>query len=187
MTLYSLGRNWWMMAVRGVLAIAFGVSVLMWPNLTLSLIVVLFGLYALADGAWAVAAGLHASAHVLDAWPVVLEGIVSVALGLVALLWPSVPRDLLYVVAAWGVLTGVLELIAAAGVPRARPARWLLLTGGASSLFLALLIVALPYAGVELVARIIAAYAQVFGVVLLLAAMDFPRRSGAETALREAS
>jgi uncharacterized membrane protein HdeD (DUF308 family) len=176
MTMGSLVRDWWMMALRGVLAVVFGLAVLMWPDLTLSVIVVMFGVYALADGATAIAAGVHASARLLDAWPVLLQGVAGVMLGLVALLWPSMPRNLLYVVAAWGVITGVLELVVAGGLSRTRPARWLLLTGGASSVFLALLIVALPYAGTDPGARIIAAYAQVFGVVLLLAAVDFPRR-----------
>jgi uncharacterized membrane protein HdeD (DUF308 family) len=176
MKMRSLVANWWMMAMRGVLAIAFGVAVYVWPDVTLSVIVVLFGLYALLDGVWAVAAGVRASTRVLDAWPVVLEGVVSIVLGLVALLWPTIPRPLIWLVATWGALTGILELITALGEPSGRPRRWLLLTGGASSLFLALVIVALPYASAGLVARVISAYAQVFGVVLLFAAVDFPRR-----------
>jgi uncharacterized membrane protein HdeD (DUF308 family) len=82
--------------------------------------------------------------------------------------------------AAWGLATGALELVAAWDVPRARPAFWLLLTGGASSLFLAILVLVLPYAGIDSVDRVIAASAQIFGVALLLAALDFPRRAPAQ-------
>lgn len=173
MKLMALVHNWWMMAIRGGLAIAFGLAVMLWPNVTLSIIVVLFGVYAVLDGAWAVAAAARTS--VFDAWPVALEGCVSIALGGLALLWPFVSGEFVYVLAAWGILTGALELIAAAGLPRSRAGHWLLATGGFSSLFLALLIVLLPHADVDLVVRIISAYAQVFGVVLLLAALGFRR------------
>ena len=182
MTMRSLVRNWWMIGVRGILAIAFGVAVHIWPDVTLSTIVVIFGVYAMADGAWAIAAGVHASARVLDAWPIVLEGVVSMALGVIALFQPFLASDLLWELAAWGFVTGALELIIAADVPRSRPAFWLLVTGAASSVFLAILILLLPYAAVNLVPRVITAYAQVFGIVLLIAAADFARRRGGHAA-----
>jgi len=175
MNLASLVLNWWMMAIRGVLAITFGVSILVWPNVTLSIVVMLFGLYALLDGVWTIAAGTRASTRVFDAWPVLLEGVVSVTLGLLALAWPWVPRRFIYVLAAWGLITGVLELVAALRLPREGAGHWLLGTAGVSSLFLAILILLLPYAVDDFVLRVIAVYAQVFGAALLLAAIFFPR------------
>ena len=174
----ALLRNWWMMAVRGGLAIVFGLAILLWPNVTLGTVVVLFGVYALLDGGWTIVAASRASAHVLDAWPVTLEGVVSVGLGALALLWPFVPRQFVYVLVGWGIATGALELLAALCLPRAGVAHWLLATGGFSSLFLAFLILLLPYADAEVVVRLIAVYAEVFGIALLLAAIRFPR-SGA--------
>jgi hypothetical protein len=109
-------------------------------NVTLSIVVMLFGLYALLDGVWTIGAGTRASTHVFDAWPVLLEGVVSVALGLLALAWPWVPRRFVYVLAAWGLITGVLELVAALRLPREGAGHWLLGTAGVSSLFLAILI-----------------------------------------------
>ena len=190
MNLVSLVLNWWMMAIRGVLAIAFGVSILVWPNVTLSVVVMLFGLYALLDGMWTIGAGMRASTRVFDAWPVLLEGVVSVTLGLLALAWPWVPRRFVYVLAAWGLITGVLELVAALRLPREGAGHWLLGTAGVSSLFLAILILLLPYAVDDFVLRVIAVYAQVFGAVLLLAAIFFPREvspRGRRTAGRYAS
>jgi hypothetical protein len=102
MNLASLVRNWWMMAIRGALAIAFGVSIVVWPSATVSLVVLLFSVYAILDGAWTIGAGTRASTRVFDAWPVLLEGAVSVGLGLVALAWPFVPRQFVHVLAAWG-------------------------------------------------------------------------------------
>jgi uncharacterized membrane protein HdeD (DUF308 family) len=175
MNLAALVHNWWMIAIRGVLAIAFGVSILVWPHVTLSTVVVLFGLYAILDGLWAIAAGMRASTRLFDAWPVLLEGVVSVALGLLALARPSVPRQFVHVLATWGLLTGVLELLAAIRLPRERASGWLLRTAGASSLFLAVLLLLLPHADDDFVTRVMAAYAQVFGAVMLLAAILFPR------------
>jgi uncharacterized membrane protein HdeD (DUF308 family) len=175
MNLASMAHNRWMMAVRGVLAIAFGVSIVVWPHVTLPVAVLLFGVYAILDGVWTIGAGTRASTRVLDAWPVLLEGAVSVALGLLALAGPFVPRQFVYVLAAWGLITGVLELVAAGRLPREGAGYWLLGTAGVSSLFLAFLILLLSHADDTLVMWVMAAYAQVFGVVLLFAAIFFPR------------
>ena len=93
MNLVSLVLNWWMMAIRGVLAMAFGVSILVWPNVTLSIVVMLFGLYALLDGVWTIAAGTRASTRVFDAWPVLLEGVVAAAPELERVIAPHLDRE----------------------------------------------------------------------------------------------
>ena len=104
-----------------------------------------------------------------------LEGGVSIALGVVALAWPFVPRSFIYMIAAWGVITGVLELAAAIRLPVGKAGYWLLGTAGLSSLFLALLLLILPHADDGFVVRVMAAYAQVFGIVILFAAILFAR------------
>jgi uncharacterized membrane protein HdeD (DUF308 family) len=184
MTTESLIRNWWMIAIRGLLAIAFGVTVRVWPDVTLSALVVMFGVYAIGDGAWSIAAGVFASERVIDAWPIWLEGVVSVGLGVLALVHPLFPRGILWELAAWGVGTGALELIIAADVPRSRPAHIMLVTAAVSSVFLAVLIVMLPYAGRPIVLHAVTAYAEVFGIVLVLAAADFARQHGGLVARR---
>jgi uncharacterized membrane protein HdeD (DUF308 family) len=179
MNLPSLIRNWWMIAIRGVLAIGFGLAVLLWPRVTLSTVTVLFGVYAVLDGAWTIAAARRASETLLEAWPVTLEGAVSIGLGLLALFFPFVSRQFVYALGAWGVITGVLELIAAICLPREGAGHWLLGTAGVSSLFLALLILLLGHADTDFVVRVIATYAQVFGTALLLAALLFGRGDAA--------
>lgn len=175
MNLTALVRNRWMLAVRGGLAIAFGLLVLVWPNITLSVVVLLFGVYAIVDGAWTVAAGIRASARVFDAWPVVLEGVASITLGALALGWPWRVGPFVSVLASWGLATGVLELLAAIYLPREGAAYWLLATAGLSSLFLAGLLLLVPHADADFIVRTIAVYAQVFGIALLAAAVCFPR------------
>jgi uncharacterized membrane protein HdeD (DUF308 family) len=165
-----LVRHRWMMVVRGALAGAFGLLLLAWPGITLPIVVVLFAGYAMADGAWAIVAATRVSARRFDAWPVALEGAVGTVLGVIALAWPlRIPRELVVLIVVWGIVTGVLELIAAAGIARDTAGRWLLATGGFTSLFLALLVLMLPHADVETIARLMGAYALVFGVAMILA------------------
>jgi uncharacterized membrane protein HdeD (DUF308 family) len=171
----ALVRNRWMMTVRGGLAVVFGLAIVLWPRATLSSVVGLFGLYAVLDGAWTIAAGVRVSGRSLGAWPVLLEGVVSVGLGALTLGWPLLPHQVVHVLAAWGLVTGGLEVLAAFTLPRRGASYWLLVTAGVSSLFLATLLLLVPHADVDLIARIIAAYAQVFGIVLIFAAIRFPR------------
>jgi uncharacterized membrane protein HdeD (DUF308 family) len=161
-----------MIAARGMLAILFGLAILLRPALPLNLLVALFGVYALLDGAWAVASALWVARMSFATWPVLLEGLVSLGVGWLALGWPLVPRDAVVAIAVWGLLTGVLELIAAAGLPRRGAGHWLLLTGGVFSLFLAVLILMLPHAVEPSVTWAVGVYALGFGAVLGGAALS---------------
>lgn len=166
----TLGRNWWMVGARGLLAIMFGLVVLLRPGLSFNLLIATFGVYAVLDGAWAVASALRVSRISFAMWPVLFEGAVSLGVGWLALGWPLVPRDAVRAIAVWGLLTGVLELVAAARLPRRSAGLWLLLTGGVFSLFLAGLILLLPYAVEPAVARVVGVYAVCFGGLLVSAA-----------------
>lgn len=173
--LTTLGKNWWMIAVRGVLAILFGVILLLRPALPFNLVIATFGVYAVLDGAWAVASALWVSRMSFATWPVLFEGAVSLGVGSVALGWPLVPRDAVRAIAVWGLLTGVLELIAAARLARQRAGHWLLLTGGVFSLFLAVLILMLPHAVEPSVAWAVGVYALCFGALLAGVALSLRR------------
>jgi uncharacterized membrane protein HdeD (DUF308 family) len=175
MRMAPLVRNWWMMATRGALAMAFGAVLSLWPNATLPVVVVVFAVYAILDGAWAIGAATWASerGRRFETWPVALEGLVSVGIGAVALLWPFVPRTFVHIVAVWGIVTGALELLTALAVPRERAAHWLMGTSGVCSIFLAVLVLLIPLADEASVVSLIAAYAIVFGVVTMSAAVRF--------------
>lgn len=167
-----LARYWWMIAVRGGLAGAFGVALLAWPGMTLSIVVLLFAAYTILDGGWAIASAMVADRSI-GRLAVAVEGLVSLALGTLALVWPWVSRDFIQLVAGWGVLTGVLEIVAAASLPREQAGHWLLGTAGVCSLFLALLVQMVPVADVARVVDLIGAYALSFGLILTCAARWF--------------
>jgi uncharacterized membrane protein HdeD (DUF308 family) len=168
--LATLGRNWWMVGARAALAVLLGVLLLLRPSLPLDRVVVLFGIYAVLDGGWAVVSVLWVTRASFAGWPVLLEGAVSLLIGVLALAWPLVPRQLVSAIATWGLLTGVLEILAGVSLPRQRAGSWLLATGGVFSLFLALLILVRPYAVQPSLVGALGLYALAFGVVLLAAA-----------------
>ena len=182
--LEPLVKNWWMMAGRGILAILFGSVMALWRVPVLDAIIVPFGTYAIADGLLAIASALRAARPRTAGWPVALAGIASVGLGGLALLWPVVPQPVLVVLVSWGLLTGIFEIVAALRLPRELAAHWLLATGGVSSIFLALVVLALSRAASDRVALSLAVYAIVFGIAILFAALRFrvasrPGRAGA--------
>lgn len=175
--LEALVRNWWLMALRGGLAILFGLALLLWPDVTMSGIVLLFSAYVALDGGTVVAAATRASERLLDALPMKVQGLVSIGIGVIVLRWPFVSRRFLYVLVFWGIVTGLFEILAAAALPRQQTARWPLGTAGVSTLFLAVLILVLPRVGRERIAHLIAGYVLLFGVLVLLAAVRFRARA----------
>ncbi|HZQ98140.1 MAG TPA: HdeD family acid-resistance protein [Chloroflexota bacterium] len=162
-----LSRYWWLFALRGLLAVLFGVALIVWPGIGLGILVLLFGAYALVDGVFAM---VHAfgSNDVRHRWAHVIEGIVGIAAGVVTFAWPGITAlVLLYVIAAWAIVTGVLELIAAFRLrAHIENELWLGLGGVLSILFGLFLFVA-PGAGALAVIWIIAAYAILFGITLI--------------------
>ena len=175
MRIATLVRNWWMMAARGVFAMAFGAVLVLWPTITLPWVVTVFASYAMLDGAWALAAATWTAerGRRWDAWPVAVEGLASLAIGVIALVSPWVPRQLIYVIAFWGLVTGGLELLTALAVPRHRALHWIMGTGAVSSLFLAVLVMLVPLADAASGVALIAAYAIIFGVLMVSAAVRF--------------
>src|SRR5678816_2807927 len=111
--LTALVRNWWMMAARGSLAFAFGLVLLLSPRTTLDRLLLLFGMYALLDGIWAIVATRRAFPNLLGAWPVALGGAMSVGIGLLAIGWPFLPQRVVQLIILWGLMVGILEIFAA--------------------------------------------------------------------------
>src|SRR5205823_10094396 len=110
--LTQLARNWWVVALRGVPAILFGVLAFVWPGMTLAVLVLLFGAYALVDGVLTVLAAFRSGVQHRIA--MLVEGVVSILAGLAAFVWPGLTAlVLLYIIAFWAIVTGVLEIVVA--------------------------------------------------------------------------
>ena len=166
-----LSRNWWVLLLRGIVAIAFGVLTWFQPGISLASLVLLFGVYSMADGilgTWTAIAGRKERDHW---WVLLLEGLVGIGVGLLTLFAPGVTAlALLFYIAIWAIATGVLEIVAAIRLRKEIEGEWLLVLGGLASVVFGVLLMARPGVGVLAVLWLVAAYAVVFGVLLVILA-----------------
>jgi uncharacterized membrane protein HdeD (DUF308 family) len=171
-----LTRNWWALALRGLFAILFGLAAFAMPGITLAAIILLFGSYAILDGVFAIVSGLRAAERHERWWALLLEGIVDIAAGVAAFAWPALTALLLlYLVSAWAVVTGVLEIAAAIRLRQAIKGEWLLAINGVVSVLLGIFLVAVPGGGILVLIYWIGGYAIFFGVLLVLLAFRLRR------------
>jgi uncharacterized membrane protein HdeD (DUF308 family) len=164
-----LSRYWWTLVVRGALAVVFGLAALIWPEITLRVLVLLFGFYAVVDGLLALAAVLVGGRLVSGrrGW-LVFQGIVGIAAGVFTFLWPGITAlVLLYLIAAWAIVTGLLEVAAAIILRRELRGEWLLALGGIVSVAFGIFLAVRPGEGAIAVVWVIGLYAIVFGVALV--------------------
>ena len=161
--------SWWALVLRGLAAIAFGVLAFVWPQITLTALVFLWGAYALVDGAFAIAAGVKSHGENKRWWVLLLEGILGVAAGLVAFLVPGITAlALLVLIAAWAMVTGAFEIAAAIQLRKYIKGEWLLALAGVASVLFALALLFNPAAGALALVWLIGAYSIVFGVLLIV-------------------
>lgn len=166
-----LARNWWALALRGVFAIVFGLIALLAPGVTLVALVILFGAYSLVDGFFGIIAAVRA-AEARHRWGwLVVEGIAGVLTGIITLGWPAITAIvLLYLIAFWALVTGVLELIAGFHLRGHLAGEWMLLLGGAASVIFGIILIIHPLAGALALLWLIGIYAIVFGLLGLILA-----------------
>jgi uncharacterized membrane protein HdeD (DUF308 family) len=181
-----LSRNWWVVLLRGLAGIFFGIFTLIAPRISLAALVLVFGAYAFADGVLAIATAFRARGTTERWWVLLLEGLVGVAAGLVTIVWPGTTAlVLLFVIAVWAILTGAFEIAAAIKLRNVIKGEWLLAVSGYASVAFGALLMFFPGTGALAVVLWIGAYAIVFGV--LLVALAFRLRSwGRSGALRTA-
>ena|SRR5215467_36287 len=166
-------HNWWIMALRGLFAIIFGLIALLVPRIALLAFIYVFAAYALVDGCVAVITAIQ-ERDLLYRWGWVLfEGILSILVGIIAFANPNVTAfALLYIVAIYAILTGVME-IAAAFVLRELVSRdWALAVAGILSVVFGILLFFYPSAGILSILWLVGIYAIVFGVLFVIRAFQ---------------
>ncbi len=176
----ALARNWWSLVIRGFVAIALGIVTFAWPGITIGALVLLFGAYALIDGVVSIV-GAWKAARTHERWgALIFEGIVGIAAAAVTAIIPGLTAIVLvYLVAAWALVTGVLEIIAAVRLRQFVSHEWLLALSGVASLLFGILALLLPLAGAVAIALGVGIYALVFGVLLI--GLGFRLRSWTRT------
>lgn len=160
--------SWWALLLRGIAAVAFGILAFVWPQITLTVLVFLWGAYALVDGIFAIAAGIKSYGKNKRWWILLLEGVLSAAAGVFAFVIPGITAlILLILIASWAIVTGVFEIVAAIQLRKEIKGEWLLALAGVASILFGVLLFLNPGAGALAVVWLIGAYAIVFGALLI--------------------
>lgn len=157
-----------MFLFRGIAAVLFGIIALVWPKLTLSVLVLVFGVFAVISGITAVVAALRSTE--IPGWGLLLfQGILGTLAGVIALVWPGITAlAFLYLLAAWAIITGVLEVIAPLSFPMSTGRAVLMVLTGVLSVIFGILIAAQPASGLLAVAWLIGVYAIVYGIMYVV-------------------
>ncbi|EWM16903.1 integral membrane protein [Kutzneria sp. 744] len=159
-------RNWWLVTLRGALAVIFGILTLAWPGMTLLALIFLWGFYALVDGISSIALGAAVRGH---RWSNVLIGAVGVIAGLVAIMLPGETAVvLLVIIAIWAIIAGVVQVAAGIALRRAMAHAWFLILTGGLTLVLGVVLLLNPGAGALALVTTIAIFALIWGISLIL-------------------
>jgi uncharacterized membrane protein HdeD (DUF308 family) len=182
----TLVRNWWVVLLRGVAGIIFGLVTFIAPGISLVALVLVFGAYAFADGILAIISAIRRRGESDRWWVLLLEGLAGVGAGVITLLWPGITAlALLYVIAAWALVTGGLEIAAAIRLRKVITGEWLLVLAAIASIALGILLVLFPGPGALALVLWIGAYALLSGVLFI--ALGFRLRSWGKSRLQMAS
>jgi uncharacterized membrane protein HdeD (DUF308 family) len=170
----TLAQHWWVLLLRGLVAIAFGLLAFARPGITIAALVLLWGAYALVDGIFEVVAGIRAKYGSL-----ILLGVLGIAAGLVTFFWPGITAiTLLYIIAFWAIVAGVMQISAAIRLRREVQGEWLWILSGLCTVILGVLLIARPGAGALAVMTLIAAFAIAWGFLLVILAFRLKGHAG---------
>ena len=179
----KLGDAWGWILLRGIAGIAFGVLALLWPGLTLVVLVVLWGAWALVDGVFALVTAWQARDRGRPVWPLAIIGVLGIGAGLVTLFAPGVAGAvLLAFIAAWAIVTGVFQVVHAIRVRKAIDNEWMLILSGVLSVLIGVYILVYPVSGALAIVWVIAAWSILCGAMLIAAALRLRKHRGAAPA-----
>ncbi len=163
--LHALAKNWWLLLLRGIAAILFGVLAFGWPGLTLLTLILFYGAYALVDGVIAIIAAIRGGAPAARWW-LAIVGILGVAVGAFTFMLPGMTAlILLFTIGGWAAATGVLQVIGAIRLRKEIDNEWLLILSGVISVLFGVGVVVQPGAGALALVWVIGAYAIIAGVL----------------------
>lgn len=173
-----LADHWWVLALRGLCGVLFGVIALALPGVTMISLVWLFAAYLLTDGVLAIVAAVRAARR-RDRWGLLaLEGLANLVAGVLAFLWPGITvLALVFLTAAWGIVSGAL-MVGSAFRLTVRHGRWWMVASGVLSIVWGVLIIVFPIAGAVVLTLWIGAYALLFGVLVLVLAFRLRSNRG---------
>jgi uncharacterized membrane protein HdeD (DUF308 family) len=165
----DLAPSWWALALRGLVAVLFGLAALFWPGLVLAVLIILFGAYVLVDGVFALIAAFRSSGHGMRRPLLLIEGVIGILFGLLALFWPDLTAlALLYIIAFWAIFTGIARLVMAFMLRREIENEWSIALSGMLSVILGIVLILLPGAGLLAYTWLIGLLALALGIALIV-------------------
>jgi uncharacterized membrane protein HdeD (DUF308 family) len=171
--LRALAENWWLLLLRGIATIAFGVLASIWPGRTLLTLIFLWGAYVIADGVLALWAGISGKdGEIAPRWWLALIGIVGILAGLLAFIWPGITAQVaLVLIASWAIVTGILEIWGAIQLRREIEVEWMMALSGLLSAVLGVTLIARPGAGALAAVWLIGSFAVLVGCIYVSLAL----------------
>lgn len=165
-------RGWWMLILRGICAVLFGILAFIWPGITLVYLVLLFGAYALANGVLAIVMAAKTPKGSPGKGLTVVLGLVSIGAAVLTVLYPGITAlSLVFIIGAWAIVSGSFEIAAAVALRKRMSGTWMLVISGVLSVIFGVLLFLRPAAGALSLVWLIGAYAVVFGALLLVSAI----------------
>lgn len=170
--LATLAENWWSIAARGTAAVIFGLAAIIWPQITLAILIYLFGAFAIVDGVFALFGAARAARRQARWWTMVVEGVIGVTIGVLSMVIPAVTAlVLLFFIAYWAIFIGLLRLFQAVQLRGEIQNEWLLALSGALSVTFGLVLLAFPSAGAVTLVTVIGIFAVIVGALTIGFAM----------------
>jgi uncharacterized membrane protein HdeD (DUF308 family) len=176
----TLSHNWWLLALRGLAAIIFGLLTFIWPGISLFALIMLFGAFALVNGVLSIFLAVRAPKGYPRFGSLVLGGVCGIFAAILTLIWPGLTAlGLLIMIAAWAIVTGILEIFAAIKLRKEIKREWLLILAGLCSVVFGVLLMLMPGPGALVLVLWIGVYTLVVGLLLVVLAFKV-RRLGKE-------
>ena len=174
-----MAKNWWLLLLRGIAAIIFGLLTFAWPGLTLLTLILFYGAFALVDGVLAIIAAITGGAPT-PRWWLAIVGLLGIAAGLLTFLMPGLTAlVLLYLIAGWAIATGLFQIVGAIKLRKEIDNEWLLILGGIISVLFGVSMMLAPGAGALALVWVIGAYSVVMGVIFVALAFRLRKHTHA--------
>lgn len=162
-----LSKNWWLLLLRGLFAILFGVTAFAWPGLTLALLIMIWGAYAGIDGVFSIIAAIKGGSP-MPRWWLIVAGLLGIGAAVVCFVNPGITAMvLIMIIAWWSIIRGIFEIIGAIQLRKEIDGEWWLVLSGVFSVLFGAFLLARPGAGALALVWLIATFAIVFGILLV--------------------
>lgn len=166
--LQEIAGNWWVLLIRGIAAILLGIFAFTWPGITLAILVIMFGIYALLDGVSAIGFGFANYRTDNSWWEMGLIGLLGILAGIITLIWPGITLiALLVVIGVWAIIRGVVEIFAAIRLRKMIAHEWLLILAGVLSMVFGAIVLLRPWMGAMAIVWLTGVWAILFGITAI--------------------